>query len=123
MPDRAAPSSSGSPPLAPAAREREQRHLARRLRQIERTFDLAAVRGDPLPAEAVVTYYEHCHDAYRKYHSADGAVHMALNDGDRFDPAGYLGQLRRLEALWAEPGHRPVQDVLELAFGQGFNLA
>jgi ubiquinone/menaquinone biosynthesis C-methylase UbiE len=67
----------------------------------------------------VVQYYEDCHDAYRKYHSADGAVHMALNEGNRFDPNGFYGQLRRMESAW----ERPPADVLELAFGQGFNLS
>lgn len=118
------PSATAAAPtsLSPSEIEREYRLLSRRLQQIRRTFDLEAVRRDTLPAEAVVTYYENCHDAYRKYHSAAGAVHMALNDGDRFDPDGYLGQPRRLEALWSAPCHRHVHDVLELAFGQGFNL-
>ncbi len=71
-----------------------------------------------MAAPDVVEYYEHCHDAYRKYHSQAGAVHMALNDGDRFGPDGFFGQLRRMEAGWAEP---PAA-LLELAFGQGFNL-
>ncbi len=92
--------------------------LARRLRKLERVFDLPALRAEVLAAPDVVEYYEHCHDAYRKYHSQAGAVHMALNDGDRFDPDGFFGQLRRMEAGWAEP---PAA-LLELAFGQGFNL-
>ncbi len=95
-----------------------QRDLRRRLDKLARVFDFAEVRRAPLPAEQVVRYYEDCHDAYRKYHSRDGAVHMALNDGDRFDPDGFFGQLRRIEADWATP---PAVG-LELAFGQGFNL-
>lgn len=104
---------------ARAASAREQVELARRLRKLERVFSIADLRQQPLGAPEVVTYYEHCHDAYRKYHSAEGAVHMALNDGDRFDPDGFHGQLRRMERAWTAPP----QDVLELAFGQGFNLA
>jgi SAM-dependent methyltransferase len=96
-----------------------QEDLARRLQKLARVFDLDAVRHAPLPTQQVVQYYEDCHDAYRKYHSAEGAVHMALNDGDRFDPEGFQGQLRRLERGWA----KPPKAVLELAFGQGFNLA
>jgi SAM-dependent methyltransferase len=95
-----------------------QRELRRRLDKLARVFDLDEVRRAPLAAEQVVRYYEDCHDAYRKYHSRAGAVHMALNDGDRFDPDGFFGQLRRIEAGWATPP----ADVLELAFGQGFNL-
>ena len=102
-----------------AAVSRERADLSRRLHKLGRVFALDALRREPLPAQTVVQYYEDCHDAYRKYHSAEGAVHMALNDGDRFDPAGFYGQLRRIERAWA----RPPADVLELAFGQGFNLA
>lgn len=102
-----------------AAAERDRTDLARRLHNLGRVFALDAIQSEPLPAQTVVQYYEDCHDAYRKYHSAEGAVHMALNDGDRFDPEGFYGQLRRMESDWA----RPPADVLELAFGQGFNLA
>jgi SAM-dependent methyltransferase len=95
-----------------------QRDLSRRLDKLRRVFDLDEVRRAALAAEQVVSYYEDCHDAYRKYHSREGAVHMALNDGDRFDPDGFFGQLRRMEKAWSSP---PAA-VLELAFGQGFNL-
>lgn len=103
---------------APGPTPALQSDLKRRLDKLSRVFDLAEVRRTPLPAEQVVRYYEDCHDAYRKYHSRAGAVHMALNDGDRFDPDGFFGQLRRMEAEW----HTPPAAVLELAFGQGFNL-
>lgn len=94
--------------------------LSRRLRKLERVFDLAAIQRQPLPSGEVATYYDHCHDAYRKYHSSEGAVHMALNEGDRFDADGFYGQLRRIESRWSL---QPPQHVLELGFGQGFNLA
>jgi len=102
-----------------AALERESAALSRRLRKLERVFAVDAIQGQPLGAQQVVDYYEHCHDAYRKYHSSEGAVHMALNDGDAFDPDGFYGQLRRMERDWAV---QPPAEVLELAFGQGFNL-
>ncbi len=102
-----------------AIHQRERAGLSRRLRKLERVFAVGALQGEPLGAQQVVDYYEHCHDAYRKYHSAEGAVHMALNDGDAFDPDGFYGQLRRMERDWAA---QPPSDVLELAFGQGFNL-
>lgn len=96
--------------------------LARRLRRLERFFDVPRVRADAYGAHEVAQYYEQCFDAYRKYHSPAGAVHMALNEDGRFDAAGFHGQLRRMEADWAAPGRTPPRDVLELAFGQGFNL-
>ena len=102
-----------------AAYPRESAALSRRLRKLEQVFSVSEIQGQALGAQQVVDYYENCHDAYRKYHSAEGAVHMALNDGDRFDPDGFYGQVRRIERSWATPPHA----VLELAFGQGFNLA
>ena len=96
-----------------------QADLHRRLRKLALVFDLPALRRQALGTPEVVAYYKNCHDAYRKYHSAEGAVHMALNDGDTFDPDGFYGQLRLLERGWSTPP----ADVLELAFGQGFNLA
>lgn len=94
--------------------------LKRKLRRLGRVFPLDAIRRDEYGARQVVDYYDQCHDAYRKHHSSEGAVHMALNDGDRFDPSGFYGPLRRIEARWPA---RPPKDVLEIGFGQGFNLA
>jgi SAM-dependent methyltransferase len=102
--------------------ERGRADLRRWLRRLERVFDLDAVRRDPLDADAVVRYYEQNHTAYRRYHSRDGAVHMALNPEGRFDAEGFSGALRRIEERWRAAGCEPA-DVLELAFGQGYNLA
>ncbi|UUX96737.1 class I SAM-dependent methyltransferase [Aquabacterium sp. J223] len=102
--------------------EADRAALRRQLRKLQRVFPVDALAAERTSTQQVVEYYDACQDAYRKYHSADGAVHMALNDGDRFDPDGFYGQLRRIEADWAT-APTPVRDVLELAFGQGFNLA
>ena len=104
---------------AAAPQDPERAGLARRLRKLERVFQLGDIQREALGAAQVVEYYERCHDAFRRYHSAEGACHMALNDGDRFDPDGFYGQPRLMERGWAVP---PAA-VLELAFGQGFNLA
>ena len=50
---------------------------------------------------------------------ANGSLHLALNDGGRFDPAGFSGQAARLVALW--DGQRAA-DVIEPGFGHGYNL-
>ena len=97
-----------------------QRELNQRLKRIAKVFPIAPIVGQPSTAGDVVDYYEQCFEAYRHHHSAEGAVHMALNDGGRFDPDGFYGQARLLEQAWAQT---PAADVLELAFGQGFNLA
>ena len=119
--NRAMPFTVAADPLVQAhpAHPALKADLHRRLRKLARVFDLPALRQQSLGAPDVVAYYENCHDAYRKYHSAEGAVHMALNDGDQFDADGFYGQMRLLERGWATPPG----DVLELAFGQGFNLA
>ena len=98
--------------------DRQSADLARRLRRLQRVFSLDDLRAQTLDAPLVAEYYEQCHDAYRRYHSAAGAVHMALNEGGRFDDDGFYGQLRRMQAGWPQVP----ATLLELAFGQGFNL-
>lgn len=98
----------------------ERRDLARRLRKLERLFPVAAMRQERLDAECIRAYYAECHSAYRKHHSREGATHMALNPDGRFHPDGFAEHLRRIEARWAAAA---APDVLELGFGQGYNLA
>jgi SAM-dependent methyltransferase len=94
--------------------------LARRLARLARVFPIDVMARAAMGPSDAASYYEACFDAYRRHHSSEGAVHMALNDGGRFDAAGFEGQLHRLAAAWRREAPR---DVLELAFGQGFNLA
>lgn len=118
-----APAAAGAPLIDTESGRAELRRWLTRLRRV---FDLEAIGAEAADDEQVVRYYEHNHTAYRRYHSAEGAVHMALNPDGRFDAAGFSGQLQRLETRWAESeraAQRPVTDVLELAFGQGYNLA
>lgn len=113
---------TAAPSHAPGdALDTELRH---RLARLARVFGLDEIRARALGREAIVEYYVHTHDAYRKYHSAEGAVHMALNPDGRFDPAGYRTHLRLMERDWAAQAAagRPVEAVLELAFGQAYNL-
>lgn len=98
--------------------------LERRLERLARLFDLEQIRSAPLGTRETVEYYDQCHEAYRRYHSAEGAVHMALNHDGRFDARGFEGQWRLFEGAWAERAQQPPPAaVLELAFGQGFNIA
>jgi len=120
MPAMPAVDAAATPLIDP---ERGRADLRRWLHRLAKVFDLEAVRREPLDAAAVVRYYEQNHDAYRRYHSREGAVHMALNSEGRFDAAGFAGPLRRIEARWREGLAAPPGDVLELAFGQGYNLA
>lgn len=106
--------------LLAAFRPTPRADLARRLHRLGRVFPLDRIAQEHVGLADVASYYDACFDAYRRHHSAEGAVHMALNDGDRFDAAGFTGQLERLAAAWR---HEVPLNVLELAFGQGFNLA
>jgi SAM-dependent methyltransferase len=113
------PAIAEPPPTADRARDPDlNRALRTRLARLGRVFGLEAVRAQAMGREQIVEYYVHTHDAYRKYHSTEGAVHMALNEDGRFDPAGYRTHLRLMERDWATP---PAA-VLELAFGQAYNL-
>lgn len=96
-----------------------RRRLAQRLRRIDSVFGIASIVDAPAGSAQVVDYYSQCFDAFARYHSAAGAVHMALNSDGRFDADGYFAQARLLDEAWrsAPPG-----EVLELAFGKGLNL-
>lgn len=98
-----------------------EQDLARRLRKLAGLFDIQAIRAEALGGPAIQAYYRECHAAYRKHHSPEGAAHMAINEGGRFDPEGFAEHLRRMAARWVG-ADRPVR-VLELGFGQGYNLA
>jgi SAM-dependent methyltransferase len=108
--------------LAAVKRSRDERLVARRLRRLARVFALPELRVETIGAEEVIAYYSQSHDAYRKYHSSEGAVHMALNEDGRFDATGYRGQARRLIHRWSETTTSGPLTVLELGFGQGYNL-
>jgi hypothetical protein len=103
----------------PATAGAAERDLARRLRQLARLFDLDALLGETPDDARVKACYRECHSAYRTHHSPEGAAHMALDPGGRFDPDGFAEQLRRIEARWPA---RPPQGVLEIGFGQGYKL-
>lgn len=118
-----APAAAAESPPMPLLPPRDPRaDLGRRLARLARVFDTDRIAAERPGAAEIVDYYEHCFDAYRRHHSAEGALHMALNEDGRFDPRGFAGQVERLAAVWArEPA--PPRDVLELAFGHGYNLA
>ncbi len=99
--------------------QERQRDLARRLRKLERLFPVHDILAERLDAPRVQAYYRECHAAYRKHHSSEGAAHMALNADGRFDPSGFSEHLRRIEARWVA---QPPADVLEIGYGQGYNL-
>ncbi len=106
-------------PFRKSGPDEQRRELSRHLRKLQQLFPVQDILGERLDARRVQDYYRECHDAYRKHHSSEGSTHLALNADGRFHPDGFYGQLRRIEARWAG---QPPADVLELGFGQGFNL-
>jgi arsenite methyltransferase len=111
------PSTATDPPAHAGTARRK---LERRLARLRRVFDLEAIVQQQPGSAQVVSYFHQNFHPYRRYHSAAGSMHMALNPGGRFDADGFFGQARRIEALWQG---RPPSDVLEVAFGKGINLA
>jgi len=104
----------------PFARSPSPADLRRRLKKLDRVFSIEKIRAEGMGASEVIAYYEECSPAYRKHHSREGSMHLAISPGGRFRPNGFYGQLDRISASWPnEPPHA----VLELGFGQGFNLA
>ncbi|MCU0922549.1 MAG: class I SAM-dependent methyltransferase [Burkholderiaceae bacterium] len=132
IPDIDAPTAAAQPPLDPRCARPQ---LRRWLRKLHKAFDIDQVRREVPDGTAVAHYYTVNEAAYRRYHSSEGAVHMALNPDGRFDTAGFAGQLERIEADWGGGAGTcavavrtgaaalPPAEVLELAFGQGYNLA
>lgn len=95
------------------------RELKRRVDRLSTVFDLDALEGHGESVDQIRRYYEDSRLGYRFAHSQDGAMHMALNPSGTFDKAGYEGQTALVEARFGESA----VDVLELACGNGFNLA
>ena len=93
--------------------------LDRRMRLLGKLFDLARLEGRGRTPQGIRRYYERSRPGYRFVHSDEGAMHMALNPGGTFHRDGYEGQALLVHERLA-PGTR---DVLELACGNGYNLA
>lgn len=104
---------------SPFSRPPSLADLHRRLKKLDRVFSIEKIRAEGLGAGEVIAYYEECSPAYRKHHSREGSMHLAISPG-RFRPEGFHAQLDRISATWRA---KPPREVLELGFGQGFNLA
>jgi SAM-dependent methyltransferase len=104
---------------SPFSRAADAADLRRRLKKLDRVFSIEKIRAEGMGAGEVIAYYEECSPAYRKHHSREGSMHLAISPG-RFRAEGFYGQLERIAATW--PG-QPPGDVLEIGFGQGFNMA
>jgi SAM-dependent methyltransferase len=107
---------------ARAAEGLDQRLIAelkRRVARLAKAFNLDALEGHGESADQIRRYYEDSRLGYRYVHSQEGAMHMALNPSGTFDRAGYEGQANLVQERFTDA----TTDVLELACGNGFNLA
>lgn len=93
--------------------------LQRRIDKLGQVFAIDSIAAQSMGPAQIAEHYENCFGAYRRRHSSEGSLHLALNDGRRFDAAGFGGQAQRLIELW---NGQSKQSVLELGFGQGYNL-
>lgn len=93
--------------------------LQRRIAIVEAAFDVDGLISESLTQKEIAGYYKHSALGYRWVHSRAGAMHMAINPDGAFAEHGYYGQAQAVE-------HRFTHDtstVLELAIGNGFNIA
>lgn len=93
--------------------------MERRVARLRRVLDLSRLAGQGATSAGIASYYERSRLGYRYVHSHQGAMHMALNPGGTFDRAGYEGQASLVEERFPAG----TRDVLELACGNGYNLA
>jgi SAM-dependent methyltransferase len=105
-------------PRAATAQQDLLEEIERRLGRLRRVLDVSSLQGRGATPDSIRRYYERSRIGYRYVHSADGAMHMALNPQGTFDRAGYEAQ-----ALLVHERLAPrTRDVLELACGNGYNL-
>jgi SAM-dependent methyltransferase len=70
--------------------------------------------------DQIVDYYKKSSVGYALFHSKQGSIHMALSTDGRFSEEGYY---RAPKLAWEHiDGKLPVNRVLELGCGSGFNL-
>jgi SAM-dependent methyltransferase len=108
--------------------------LSEALNQIQAVFDIETLLQShedlrftrPSLLASIDQYFKQSEIGYRKYHSQEGSIHLAINDNGVFDPAGYLTQPRQvaqqIEAITERScATQAPQHFLEVGSGKGFN--
>lgn len=105
--------------ISPTARGRDPASLSLgdMLDLIDSAFGIEAIMQDK-GQDRVETYYRQSRLGYEKLYNDFGAMHLALNDTDSFDEAGYYAQAEAVSQAIAERG---AARVLELGAGLAFN--
>jgi SAM-dependent methyltransferase len=91
--------------------------LSEALDQIDRTFGIEKILADE-GRDILRPYYIQSEPGYKRAHSQEGCMHVALNADGHFDADGYFTQIREVAAQIRATGARK---VLELGSGMGFN--
>jgi len=91
--------------------------LSAALAKVEKRFGIETLLRER-ERDIVAPYYTQSERGFRRLHSQEGAMHMALNPDGRFDADGYLGQARGVASEMASIG---AGRVLEVGCGFGFN--
>ena len=92
--------------------------LAECLDVLRSFFDLEDIASRKIEEPAVVEYYRQSDSGYRLLHSAEGALHLAINRDGQFDRDGYCAQAHFVSRHLDEVGARR---ILEAGSGNGFN--
>src|SRR5205809_4853189 len=77
---------------SPFSRTPDAADLGRRLHKLDRVFSIEKIRAEGMGADEVIAYYEECSPAYRKHHSREGSMHLAISPG-AFRSGGFSGRL------------------------------
>ena len=84
---------------------------------IDKTFGIQKILADE-GKYLVEPYYKQSQYGYEKVHSEDASMHVALLEGDTYDPSGFYAQPDAVSSVITELG---ANRVLELGCGQAFN--
>ena len=93
--------------------------LEQALALVKANFNVEAILARQISPSDVVDYYDQCDGGYRRFHSAEGALHLALNTEGAQATTSFAEQgevfLRHLDAC---DGHH----AIEFGSGAGYNL-
>jgi len=93
--------------------------LEQALAQVKANFDVEAILARRISPSDVVDYYDQCDGGYRRFHSAEGALHLALNTAGGATTSSFAEQgeffLRHFDACDG-------RHAIEFGSGAGYNL-
>lgn len=94
------------------------KNLKKDIERIQAIFGIDSILLKRIDANNIEQYYFDSEPGYRKFHSEEGAIHMALSYSFSYEKEGLYEQPRIVERIIEETDSR---SVLELGSGKGFN--